>query len=158
MPHSLLPHPLSPQVGEGWRSRGEGNPHAGGEGNCSTDFLSPRGPSPTVQSLGRGGAFCASGARMETRRERATRNEEHPLGLLARRNALALALPFLALQGPQRLASKKPLYQQRRSTWRSAADNGSPPPARLPNLHPHSCRGGAHACAVLSPVGRRAPR
>ena len=58
-PHTLLPPPLSPQVGEGWRSRGEGNYCQScvvrhGLRQPAAQVPSPPAPSPTAQAWGEG--------------------------------------------------------------------------------------------------------
>jgi len=59
-PHTLPPAPLSPKVGEGWRSRGEGTSspqlQARARGQPPSHFPSPPGPLSHGASLGRGGA------------------------------------------------------------------------------------------------------
>jgi len=60
-PHALLPAPLSPYVGEGWRSRGEGNSvrSVAGEGTRTTTIslpLTPRAPLPR-RELGERGSL-----------------------------------------------------------------------------------------------------
>jgi len=79
-PRTLLPPPLSPQVGEGWRSRGEGNSLrlAAGEGTRTTTIslpLTPRPPLPR-RELGERGSLRR--LRSLHNQLHLTRSSQHP--------------------------------------------------------------------------------